>query len=259
MGRDPMLLPCLTHQSIASVLDRAFVLLLLSHQGDPDVLPVARRAAEALAGRPRWLEALRGEAFLSRMLVHEMRRDPRHIHPPPPGPASILVLLGAHRTVLDCMEARSIAYWRRVFRALRAHDGDLMAQYSAVRAIVEATEARAGSATYDFDAILQPAFVQTAVRRAMVAEASRALRSALNEVVAHRRNGEYPAVLDDLARVPPFDPFTGRPLRYKRTRHGFVLYSVGSNMRDDGGSPGPADAPEPPDMVVQFPAPTPER
>jgi hypothetical protein len=51
--------------------------------------------------------------------------------------------------------------------------------------------------------------------------------------------GEYPARLDDLApqiidEVPP-DPFTGEPFVYRRTDRGFVVYSVGPNLEDDGG------------------------
>ena len=40
---------------------------------------------------------------------------------------------------------------------------------------------------------------------------------------------------DDIAYLPS-DPFTrGQPLRYHLTEHGFLLYSIGPNLRDDGG------------------------
>lgn len=53
------------------------------------------------------------------------------------------------------------------------------------------------------------------------------------------RNGTYPEALEAL--VPgiltevPVDPFTGRPLVYRRDGDGFVVYSLGSNEKDDGG------------------------
>lgn len=31
------------------------------------------------------------------------------------------------------------------------------------------------------------------------------------------------------------DPFDGKPLRYRRLTDGVVVYSVGSNLSDDGG------------------------
>jgi hypothetical protein len=43
--------------------------------------------------------------------------------------------------------------------------------------------------------------------------------------------------------VVPTDPFDGQPLRYKKTSpHGFVIYSIGKDRNDDGGTPRPAGA-----------------
>jgi hypothetical protein len=53
------------------------------------------------------------------------------------------------------------------------------------------------------------------------------------------RNGTYPETLDAL--VPgiltevPIDPFTGKPFVYRREGEGFIVYSLGSNQKDDGG------------------------
>jgi len=51
--------------------------------------------------------------------------------------------------------------------------------------------------------------------------------------------GRYPAALDVLkgqyVNEIPADVFSGGPLIYKRTEKGYLLYSVGENMKDDGG------------------------
>ena len=57
--------------------------------------------------------------------------------------------------------------------------------------------------------------------------------------------GSYPPSLAEidssfLAEIPP-DPFTGQPLVYRPEGDGFVLYSLGENLRDDNGTPEPAD------------------
>lgn len=39
-----------------------------------------------------------------------------------------------------------------------------------------------------------------------------------------------------LKLAPPLDPFSGKPLLYRMGAEGFVLYSVGENGKDDGGS-----------------------
>ena len=56
----------------------------------------------------------------------------------------------------------------------------------------------------------------------------------------HKRvSGKYPAKLCDLktkylAEVPN-DLFTGKPLKYKLSKKGYLLYSIGENRKDDGG------------------------
>ena len=62
----------------------------------------------------------------------------------------------------------------------------------------------------------------------------------------------YPARLDDLvprflARLPT-DPFTGGPFVYERSGAGYLLYSLGEDTRDDGGS-------DEADLVVRMPTP----
>lgn len=59
-------------------------------------------------------------------------------------------------------------------------------------------------------------------------------------------HSEYPATLDQLVEAGyldnlPNDPFGAGPLSYRRTDDGFLLYSWGDNLRDDGGKPGTGD------------------
>jgi hypothetical protein len=53
------------------------------------------------------------------------------------------------------------------------------------------------------------------------------------------RTGSYPERLEELvpALLPavPIDPFTGKPLVFRREGEGFIVYSLGSNQKDDGG------------------------
>jgi hypothetical protein len=53
-----------------------------------------------------------------------------------------------------------------------------------------------------------------------------------------KETDHYPEKLDDLVQVGyltqlPLDPFSGGPLSYKKTEDGFLLYSWGSNLKDD--------------------------
>lgn len=54
-----------------------------------------------------------------------------------------------------------------------------------------------------------------------------------------QENRRYPETLQEL--VPkylpnlPIDPFDGKPLRYKRLTNGFKIWSIGQDLKDDGG------------------------
>ena len=72
----------------------------------------------------------------------------------------------------------------------------------------------------------------------------RALHQATLTILALQRyrqeKGSYPAKLDELKAggyldVLPADPYDDKPLSYRVTNGGFVLYSLGPNFRDDGG------------------------
>jgi len=54
--------------------------------------------------------------------------------------------------------------------------------------------------------------------------------------------GEYPASLDQLTAAGlltdlPMDPFSDKPVIYRRTGDNFILYSLGPNFEDNGGKP----------------------
>ena len=56
----------------------------------------------------------------------------------------------------------------------------------------------------------------------------------------HAGTGAYPESLAEIADLladgVPVDPFTGEPYAYRTTDDGFLLYSVGRNLTDDGGT-----------------------
>ena len=66
--------------------------------------------------------------------------------------------------------------------------------------------------------------------------------------------GEYPEKLAELApkylKTIPDDLFIEKPLHYNRTDKGYLLYSIGPNMKDDGGK-GRGDGKDCDDVVVK--------
>ena len=69
------------------------------------------------------------------------------------------------------------------------------------------------------------------LRCARVAVATEQYKRAYGERVPARLEDLVPAYLD----APPIDPFSGRALRFVMRDGGYIVYSIGSNRRDEGG------------------------
>ena len=90
-------------------------------------------------------------------------------------------------------------------------------------------------------------FVGPARAGAVSLERSIAAKACAQQAVALRlyrlKHGEYPERLSQL--VPdfldklPVDPFSGKDYVYRKDGKGFIVYSLGENMKDDGGTEAP--------------------
>jgi len=156
----------------------------------------------------------------------------------------------------DAWEARSLSYWRRVFARLRAANGDLMATYRGIKAEGDAETAAEHKvkATYELNAILMPVFSEV-IQKVQQDETQRRLREGMLALFFYRmRNGRFPASLSALSSPSLIDPFNDQPLHYRRIANGFILYSVGPDLIDNGGMATPArNGGQPPDIVVSYP------
>lgn len=79
----------------------------------------------------------------------------------------------------------------------------------------------------------------------------RLLRAMIEVQKVKLRSGAYPAALPESA-VGILDPYSGSPLRYRRSGMEYVLYSVGTNGVDDGGVRGGTGAYGKKDATLEF-------
>jgi hypothetical protein len=102
--------------------------------------------------------------------------------------------------------------------------------------------------TYRF--FLLQTLMPAADRASELSYRGKALHQATVTVLALKQwrleKNEYPANLDELVTAGylkelPIDPYTDKPLIYKKTDDNFTLYSVGPNFQDDGGKYGKDD------------------
>ncbi len=88
--------------------------------------------------------------------------------------------------------------------------------------------------------MIMPVFTRGLLTRDRAAAETGAAQIALALTAYHGEHRRYPDTLADLAAegwTIPDDPLTGRPYIYRREGDGFVVYSLGPDMTDDGGLP----------------------
>jgi len=93
---------------------------------------------------------------------------------------------------------------------------------------------------------LMPALAKVAERSHRSRADSMATLTVLAILQYHQTHGEYPMSLTALTeagllRQLPMDPYSDKAMVYRRTEGGFMLYSAGLNLTDDGGVPGTKD------------------
>lgn len=104
-------------------------------------------------------------------------------------------------------------------------------------------------------AMLLPAFDRTFARRDSAIAQLRLAEAALLLKACKGEGGEYPESLAELeelvGRELLADPFSGTSLVYQREGDGFLIYSWGANLEDDGGVPAERRVLEEGDIVVR--------
>ncbi|MCK5269137.1 MAG: hypothetical protein KAJ46_00075 [Sedimentisphaerales bacterium] len=90
-----------------------------------------------------------------------------------------------------------------------------------------------------FGRLCSPAWEKTVVQHGSCLALVRWARAAIAVRRYQIDNGKVPDTLQDLVpkyiNAVPQDPFSGREMLYKHDQDGYVIYSVGENLKDDGG------------------------
>jgi tetratricopeptide (TPR) repeat protein len=263
--------PCTIGQMVRYAINgmgsRALSAVLRESQPDSDL---CRRLADEI-GRTDLVssfeEALKGERALGRATFAAVRlaKDPldgiEDLQAGPPAEPSGASEGGrTERPPKQSYMARwmlasdEAEYLRRMARAME----DLPRPYREARRALE--ELSYLQVTYlppptVVTAMLLPAFDRTFARRDSAIAQLRLAEVALLLKACKGERGEYPESLAELeefvGRELPADPFSGTSLVYQREGDGFALYSWGTNLQDDSGSPSPPGRPEEGDMVLR--------
>lgn len=106
---------------------------------------------------------------------------------------------------------------------------------------------------YRLSSILMPAVWRIKEIHLETAARMRITRSGLALLEHKQVHGTFPPTLDALGLEGLSDPFVDQPLRYRADGDGFVVYSIGKDLKDNGGSAKQPKQKTDFDIVWQFP------
>ncbi len=234
--REPVLIGALVSVAIEQIVLRELDHESKAAAGDPSFTAGARRLLENLGDVPSMEASMGGEVMFIGEFFERLDRgdnsELKMIFPSDtPKPFQLAMRYPAIRARVEALILRR---YRHLFLDLRASRGDLLATQSAFERL-DRDAMVDQSLLGQLASTLAPTFAgagQAVVRL----ESNRRLSRAGVELWAKRRaDGQFPAQLDP--RKPwNLDPFSQSSFLYRRTQTGFVLYGVGPNMSDDGGS-----------------------
>jgi hypothetical protein len=251
-GADPTVITYLVRCAILQIAHGPFVALLRKFGGDAKALAALARAQTRFEGLTDPRPYLRGEAALLLPTLEGIRRGKPgslELSPEDAGDAgsdlSVYVRTPEEqRALADACEARVLEFWADVFTHLNRPGSTLRQWTQTLTARGSEDDRRVREPgldlSYSVSAIMAPVFGGVG-RRGQQAETSvRLRRAALLALGVRQRTGAFPPFLATI----PQDPFSDRPLLYRPEGKGLLLYGVGANGKDDGGSDDPDPDPE---------------
>jgi len=92
---------------------------------------------------------------------------------------------------------------------------------------------------YKLARLILPRIYTVVVKEATLEAMIDAARIGLACLIYRNQYGKYPEkisdLLPDILKEEPLDPFTGQSLIYRTKEDGFIVYSLGTNQKDDNG------------------------
>ena len=133
--------------------------------------------------------------------------------------------------------------------ANRLLDNSARVDPAAIDALTKRDQGVGGTTPYNFIArMAEPSVGRLAKSAVAVQTRVRLVRMALALFSYRESSGSFPTDLTSLTPAPwktlPREVVNDDPLRYRLSKGGFVLYSVGWDLKDDGGVPGVSFEPD---------------
>ncbi|MES2460502.1 MAG: hypothetical protein V4671_07950 [Armatimonadota bacterium] len=253
-AQDRFLIAFLVRIALQAIMNQPFVEILQKYGDNTEVLRLAEETQASFGATPNLRDCYLAENVMT-LVQMETYRDPQVPTPNGISKATLPILNESTRSIqVDAWESRLIAFWRQMDSGIRDSGGNLRKGQMAWKRIMERENKLSESPGYEMNALLVPVFDKVP-EKTMLIEANYQLRNQMIALLQHRiKTQTFPQTLDILPKGKRFfDPFNNEPLIYHKTTNGFILYSVGANLKDNGGDETRDKDKYQRDIVVRYP------
>ncbi|HMS55692.1 MAG TPA: hypothetical protein PKA27_09860 [Fimbriimonadaceae bacterium] len=255
LDRQPFLIAALVQIAISSIEQKAMVDIAAQVHRNPATLAKLASLAERKPVNVDLAHSLQGEFYMGLSLLRnfdafgglkaiQATMSPEDEAPKMPD-ASKLIRSGEPKDPLSrAYLTRHLQFWNEFAEARDEFDGDPVAMSEWLDAKAKQAE-KNKSPSNTVTRILNPVFVQAGMACLQPLTTTRLTRAYISALQIKSRTGQYPQTLET-----EIDPFDDKPLRYKRTGDGFMIWSVSNDRKDNGGKRSDPEGGR--DYVVEF-------
>ena len=246
LGDEPMLISQLVREAEEHVAIEAIEQSLAQGEASDAALAATQAALAAEADAPLLLNGLRGERALFNDVLDKLATGVVHIQElsdegskkiqKPPKPLAPGMEYPYYRE----SQALGLLFFTRAVEIAKRPTHEQTALWAAFERDTKPPENTVKKVRFALVYLMMPATTAGADAYIRTRAMLRTCELAVGLERLRRARGRWPAPGDSLAPVfpdgPPADPFTGKPLRWKATGSGVVVYSVGFDKADGGGN-----------------------
>ena len=232
-GQEPLIIGLLVQAAIRTQVIQAVETVVKTHGNDLAVLEQCKSVLKDLGPKPNPLPAMRSEFVMGRIAIKMMATSRPEVFGADSNNGVIrLARFGPVRTMFEWRYAQ---FYRQMYKDLaKSGDSTLQIQKSFLDAQNVLAEHEGKDWSYALISLLSPVF--TGLGSAIgESEARRnVLNSSIELLEQKQRTGSLPSTIADKTGFW-LDPFTDKPLTYKPSNHGFLIYSFARDGKDNGG------------------------
>ena len=234
MGQEPELIALLVQEGMQAQVCSMLADVIRDHSTDSATLAQCKTILADLGPDPNVRWHLGAEFVSGRVAVTWMAKSqgPALFGPDGGGQVTRLSRFSSVRTVY---ELRFVQVYHKLFKALSQRPDSIVAMR---KAFVDSDTELNGKTnwSYAFVKMIAPEFSSLATQTGEARARRNVLLSGIALLEAKQKTGAFPAAPLGTTGIWQ-DPFREKPLIYSPSKDGFLIYSVGPDLKDDGGRP----------------------